>query len=196
MQKDYRNNSYRLRGYDYSQPGFYFLTICTSNRQNLFGEITDNKMNLNNSGLFVEHCWKEISRHFSNIELDEYVIMPNHLHGIIVINPSNKGSVGVQHVEPLRNSCAKQNCVPNQQRDYQKVVPGSLGAVVRGFKSAVTRWFHNYSKVKTVWQRNFYDHIVRDECELARIRLYIRQNPEKWQFDWQNLNSSQIVRDL
>jgi REP element-mobilizing transposase RayT len=140
MKNGRRINSYRLSGYDYSQPGVYFVTICTSSRQKFFGEIADCQMRLNMAGIFAERCWQEIPKHFSTVELDEFVIMPNHIHGLIIIN-------------------------------------------------------HENTQIKTVWQRNFFDHIVRDESELNRIRLYIQQNPSKWPSDRQNKNRLKIVRE-
>ncbi|NCB40762.1 MAG: transposase, partial [Erysipelotrichia bacterium] len=115
---------------------------------------------------------QEIPQHFPGVALDEFVIMPNHVHGIIVIN--NK---------------------PRHISNFQHVAPGSLGVIVRGFKSAVTRWFHAHTQIKTVWPRNFYDHVVRDESELNRIRLYVQQNPARWEFDRLNQQSAGRVRE-
>ena len=204
MKNGRRINSYRLSGYDYSQPGVYFVTICTSSRQKFFGEIADCQMRLNMAGIFAERCWQEIPKHFSTVELDEFVIMPNHIHGLIIINHENTTPVEVQHmtipvevqyIEPLRNVNFQPNVKPKQKAAYQHVIPGSVGAIIRCFKSAVTRWFHENTQIKTVWQRNFFDHIVRDESELNRIRLYIQQNPSKWPSDRQNKNRLKIVRE-
>ena len=174
MTKMIRKNSNRLQGYNYSQPGAYFATVCACDRQNLFGEVVNDRMELSAAGIFARQCWQEIPQHFPGVALDEFVIMPNHVQGIIIINNDKNGSVGGQHVEPGRLS------------NFQHVAPGSLGAIVRGFKSAVTRWFHANTQIKTVWQRNFYDHVVRDESEMNRIRMYIRQNPINWEHDRQN----------
>lgn len=169
-----RKNSNRLPGYDYSLPGAYSVTICTCNRQHLFGKIDQGRMVLNDAGLFWQQCWQEIPQHFPGVALDEFVVMPNHVHGLIIID---NVAVGVQHVEPLRNDGSQ------RLANFQYVIPGSLGAIVRGFKSAVTRWFHTNTQIKTVWQRNFHDHVVRDDPELNRIRTYICQNPAKWESD-------------
>lgn len=182
MTETIRKNSNRLQGYDYSQPGAYFATICACNRQNLFGEVVNDRMELNAAGIFARQCWQEIPQHFPGVVLDEFVIMPNHVHGIIIINNDKNGSVGVQHVEPLHES-------PHETlrlNGFQSIVCGSLGSIIRGFKSAVTRWFHANTQIKTVWQRNFYDHVVRDESEMNRIRMYIRQNLINWEHDRQN----------
>ena len=191
MTETIRKNSNRLQGYDYSQPGAYFATVCVCNRQNLFGEIVNDRMELNNAGILTRQCWQEIPQHFPGVALDEFVVMPNHVHGIIVINDATivGESVGVQHVEPLRNN------KPQHISNFQHVIPGSLGAIIRGFKSAVTRWFHVHTQIKTVWQRNFYDHVVRDDSELNRIRLYVQQNPARWEFDRLNQQSAGKVRE-
>ncbi len=161
-------------------------------------------MRLNMAGIFAERCWQEIPKHFSTVELDEFVIMPNHIHGLIIINHENTTPVEVQYmtipvevqyIEPLRNVNFQPNVKPKQKAAYQHVIPGSVGAIIRCFKSAVTRWFHENTQIKTVWQRNFFDHIVRDESELNRIRLYIQQNPSKWPSDRQNKNRLKIVRE-
>lgn len=165
--------SIRLKEYDYSEPGEYFVTICTKDRVHLFGNIDSDGMHENELGNVVRHCWIEIPNHFPNVELDEFVVMPNHVH--IVINP-----VGVQNIEPL----------PNR---YQHVTPGSVGSIVRSFKSAVTRWCRKNEYPHIVWQRNYFEHIIRDDKSLDRIREYIASNPEQWPYDKEN--TQQETRD-
>ena len=137
----------------------------------LFGEIAGDVMNLNAWGRIAEECWQAIPDHYPHVSLDAYVIMPNHIHGIIVIN----STVGVQNFEPLR-----QQYHTNQ---YQHIIPKSLGSIMRGFKIGVTKWFRNHTDIHTVWQRNFYDHIIRNEEDLNRIRQYIVDNPMDWEKD-------------
>ena len=131
--------SIRLKGYDYTSPGAYFLTLCTHQRQCLFGEIVDGVMHLNEWGKIVERDWLAIPNHNSHIELDEFVVMPNHFHG----------------------------------------------AIVQTFKSQTTRKINRItqSKGRTLWQRNYYEHIVRNENALHRIRTYIQMNPRSWASD-------------
>jgi REP element-mobilizing transposase RayT len=126
-------------------------------------------MILNEYGKIVQRCWLEIPQHFPNVRLDEFIIMPNHIHGIIVIN----NDVGVQNFEPLQNK-------------YQKIIPRSIGSIVRGFKIGVTKWFRENTNIYTVWQRNYYEHIIRNEKELNEIRKYIINNPLKWELDIEN----------
>lgn len=173
----HHRRSIRLQGYDYSQAGAYFITICTQNRTCLFGNVMDGKMVLNDAGLVAENCWLEIPDHFPNTTMDEFVIMPNHIHGIIIINeidPPN-AVVGVQYLEPQRNE-------PQRNR-YQKIIPKSIGSIVRGFKIGVTKWFRQNTDVYHVWQRNYYEHIVRNDDALNAIRQYIINNPLKWRDD-------------
>lgn len=151
----------RLKEYDYSQPGEYFVTICTKNHECIFGSIVNGKMDLNEMGRVVDKCWKEISEHFPNVELDEYVIMPNHIHGILMLNDS----VGTRHAVSL----------PER---FGKPVPGSLSTIVRSFKSAVTKRINemHLTDNASLWQPRYYDRIIRSEKELQNIRDYIANN--------------------
>ena len=168
----------RLPGYDYSQTGWYFVTICTHNRDVLFGNVIEGKMLLNKPGQIVDKCWGDIPNHFPGVRLDEYVIMPNHVHGIIVIIRNdcdeNEGAenVGGQNFEPL----------PHENK-YQKIIPRSIGSIIRGFKIGVTKWFRENTDISTVWQRNYYEQIIRYENHLNLVRRYIVENPVQWQND-------------
>ena len=161
----HRRRSSRLKGYDYSQAGAYFVTACTTNQECLFREILDGEMKLNRLDLIVQDCWTSFPDHFNNVEFDEYVVMPNHLHGIIIIY-----EVGATHASPLHAFGPK---------------PGSLGAIVGSFKSAVSKRVNTIKQLPdgSIWQRNYHDHIIRDEDSLDRIRKYVRLNPIRWQDD-------------
>ncbi|MHA1344653.1 MAG: transposase [Promethearchaeota archaeon] len=179
MNKKYNRKSIRLRDYDYSQPGLYFITICTQNKLCLFGQIKNEKMILNNAGEMVKKCWLEIPKHHSNVVLHKYIIMPNHIHGIIEI-------VGVQNIEPGRKKykiVGVQNIEPLLRNKFQKIIPGSIGSIVRGFKIGVTKWFHKNTNIKNVWQRNYYEHIIRNKKSYIKITEYIENNPIKWKND-------------
>ena len=176
--KTHCRRSIRLKHYDYSQAGLYFITICTYNREKLFGEINDGEMICNINGQVAYRCWSDIPNHYPDIELDVFIIMPNHLHGILIIyNKTN--TVGVQNFEPLQQN--KHQC-----NRYQKIIPCSIGSVIRGFKIGVTKWFRKHNNKLTIWQRNFYEHIIRNCNELNCIREYIVNNPQQWQFDREN----------
>jgi REP element-mobilizing transposase RayT len=169
-----RRKSIRLRGYDYSESGGYFITVCTKDREHLLGEVRDGGMVENGYGKIVRECWNHVPKHYSNVELDEFVVMPNHVHGIMFImdNP-----VGTRHASPLQ---AKRN---------------HLGDVIGSFKSAAAKRINEMRKTPgvVVWQRGFYDHIIRDDKSLKRIRDYIIMNPERWRFDTEN--SRKIAQD-
>ena len=181
----HRRRSIRLRGYDYSQEGGYFVTICTKDRACLFGTIVENKMQLNEAGRFVDDCWKQIPTHFPRVILDEYKIMPNHVHGTIMI----EGNVGVQNLEPLQKSLREPTHEPPENK-FQHIIPNSIGSIVRGFKIGVTKWFRQNRQVHVVWQRNFYEHIIRNDDSLNRIREYIMYNPIRWAADRDNPNGN------
>ena len=158
----YHRRSIRLKGYDYSQSGAYFVTICTHNRGLLFEEEEVKKI--------LDKEWLNTGGIRQNVILDEFVVMPNHLHGIIMIIQG----VGAYCDTPLQNRF--------------KSPSKTVGAIIRGFKSTTTRQinlFHNTPGIP-IWQRNYYDHIVRNEDEMNKIREYIRNNPLKWSLDREN----------
>ncbi|MDO8750717.1 MAG: transposase [Dehalococcoidia bacterium] len=170
--ESHHRRSIRLPKYDYSLPGAYFITICTFQRLPLFGEIANGEMRLTPHGHAAQDCWRSLADHFSIVTLDAFVVMPNHVHGVLLLT-----SVGAQHAAPLP-----------QQPSKPHVAPHSLGAFVRGFKSAVTREVNALRQFPgvPVWQRNYYEHIIRDDDELNRIRQYIIDNPSKWNEDENN----------
>lgn len=180
-QKYPQRKSPRLKGYDYSQNGAYFVTIVTHQRCNLFGHIDrDGIMHLNDFGEIASDCWLNIPKHFPNIELDVFVIMPNHTHGIVMLsethNPKSPKNVGERHASPL-HSTPKTN-------DY-RVKFGSIIAMVGSYKSAVTKLINRKRNKKTppVWHRSFHDRIIRDEHELNVLREYTLYNPALWTED-------------
>lgn len=169
--------SIRLKGYDYSRAGSYFVTICTQNRECLFGEIKDGAMSLNNAGQIVAEEWMKSADIRNGIELDEFVVMPNHLHGIIVIC---KGTA-------RRAPTAEQFGAP---------VAGSLPTIIRSFKSAIAKRVNKMRQTPgaKLWQRNYYEHIIRNENELHGIRQYIVNNPSKWGYDRENPEVNRYTR--
>jgi len=177
----HHRKSIRLSGYDYSRPGSYFVTICIRGKAPLFGEFLDGEMVLNSIGKAVEQCWLNIPGHFQNIELDQFMVMPNHIHGIIVIYPE---SVGAKHASPLHLYKSK----------IHGPKPNSIGSIVASFKSTVTKRINLLRKIpgQSLWQRNYYEHIIRDENELNKIRRYIINNPAKWSYDRENRNGLPI----
>ena len=210
---DHHRRSIRLREYDYSQAGAYFVTVCSWERECRFGEVTDGVMRLNGEGELVGECWRAIPDHFAMIEAVDYVVMPNHIHGIIIIPP-----VGTTHASPHNASpnggspeeipCAEISSKGTSHHDSpigngnHLVVPRffrathasplrsgpppkSLGAVVGSFKSAVTKRINiiRNNPGGPVWQRNYYEHIIRDEADYLRIVEYIENNPLRWADD-------------
>ncbi|KKP51719.1 MAG: hypothetical protein UR42_C0011G0011 [Candidatus Roizmanbacteria bacterium GW2011_GWA2_33_33] len=177
----------RLNGFNYSSNGYYFVTICTKDREKYFGNIIDNKMVLNNIGEIVNTCWLEIPNHFPNVELDEFQIMPNHVHMIIIINnksnTKNKSPVGNKYF------CSLQNI----NISWQTKLSGSLSSVIRGFKIGVTKKCRTNNNKIIIWQKSFYDQIIRTEYSLYFIRQYIHDNPLNWESDRNNFNNKNKV---
>lgn len=163
-----KRKSIRLKEYNYSGAGFYFVTICTDDKKHLFGKIVDNEMHLNAAGEAAQKCWLEIPEHYPNVKSDVSVVMPNHIHGILIIEESTNARA--QNIVPLRNQ-------------FQKIASGSVGAVVRGYKIGVTKWLRQNTSVQEVWQKNFYEHIIREEESLLQIQEYILNNPASWKKD-------------
>jgi REP element-mobilizing transposase RayT len=175
--RKHRRRSIRLRGWDYTSPGAYFVTICTHQHENLF----DNDVFRD----VTENAWRAIPTHAhaQHVTLDEWVLMPNHLHGIIVINePVGRGEATGKDV-PIASESSLPVASPLR--------PGSIGAIVGNFKSLVTRRINNLRRTTggRVWQRGYYDRIVRNERELNAIRQYIRDNPARWAEDRENLDA-------
>ncbi|GCL46445.1 MULTISPECIES: transposase [Microcystis] len=186
----HHRRSIRLRNYDYSQPGAYFVTICTYQKQSWFGEIKNGQIYLNQLGKIVADEWLKTCKIRPNFKLDEWVIMPNHFHGIVIINDysGDDQSLGARDA-PLDLGARD---APLQQK------PNSLSSCIAGFKSAVTKRI-NLLRQNTdtpIWQRNYYESILRDEKYLAVVREYIINNPKNWPNDRDYLPIDQQSQEL
>jgi len=169
----HHRHSIRLQGYDYTQSGAYFVTICTHGRALLFGNVVGGEMRLNDAGRMVRDEWFKTAqlRPYVVLYEDEFVVMPNHIHGIVWID----------------NVGARRRRAPTMEQ-FGKPVPGSIPTIVRSFKSAVTRRINQWRGTPgaRVWQRNYYEHIIRTERALNAIRRYIIENPLRWHLDRYN----------
>jgi putative transposase len=159
--------SIRLNGYDYSTSGAYFITICTHEREHLFGDIVNEVMQLTAFGDIARSHWQQLSQHHSNVIMDESIVMPNHLHGIIILESS---------VDSTK----------------------SISEIIRGFKTFSAKAINKERSLRgvPVWQRNYYERIIRNELELDRVRQYIINNPRNWDADKNNQNQSSTHIDL
>jgi putative transposase len=212
----HRRRTTRLRARDYASPGAYFVTLCVQDRECLFGDVVDGVMYLNDAGRAAESFWKAIPEHFPRVELDEFIVMPNHVHGIIWIvdnrwvpvdaptgvNGGNaqervdvgaKGRyVGANDYLPLQHHKLTGHQMASRGLTRSKLFPmghgtsRTIGSMLRGFKIAITRWMRMNGGIVNVWQRNYHDHIIRNERSLERIRKYIRDNPANWHRDRNN----------
>jgi len=177
----HHRHSIRLRDYDYAQAGAYFVTICTKDRECLFGEIKDGVMVMNDAGKMVQSLWDELPQRYPGVDVDGFVVMPNHIHGIIVL------TVGAGPC-----ACPNSDCTNNGQP--QGVAPTiSLPDVVHRFKSLATARYRRGVRKNNwcpfpgrLWQRNYYKHIIRTEEEMKRFREYIQGNPMQWEMDEEN----------
>ncbi|HUK56276.1 MAG TPA: transposase [Nitrospiria bacterium] len=164
MPEIHHRRSIRLKGYEYSRTGAYFVTVCVKNRECLFGDIFDGRMVLNDAGRIVERVWKDLPARFPSVELDAFALMPNHVHGILAL-------VGAGLALPDKQGAA--SSAP------------TLGDVVRTFKSMSAIRVNRLLSCsgQPFWQRNYYEHIIRNDDELNRTREYIQGNPANWSMD-------------
>lgn len=191
--------SYRLEGYDYSSEGAYSVTICTRGHECTLGDVLNGEMKLSEIGEIVHKCWIDLPSAFSNVTLDEYQIMPSHVHGILVIC-GNRGSRDLINQIPTR-PLPTENQIPTDaiplgiqeshfgaQTNFplMKNPKQTLGKIIRHFKAKATKKIHDAGYTGFGWQGRFYDHIVRDEQDLERLREFIRSNPLIWSLDEQN----------
>ena len=170
-----KRHSIRLQKYDYLQSGYYFVTICAQNRQQIFGTIINNQMTLNDGGNMIDFWWQEMFKKYKNISIDEYIIMPNHIHGII--NIVGAGSPRPKSPRPDNNKIiGRGNRAP------------TIGNIIAYFKYQTTKQINEPQNTpgKKIWQRNYHDHIIRNDKSLNNIRNYIINNPATWQFDVEN----------
>ena len=170
--RKHHRRSIRLPGYDYAQPGAYFVTICTHRRACLFGRVVDGEMRLNDAGRIVQASWDDLPNHYPHVQLDAFVVMPNHVHGIIILTDDVVAIGAGLRPAPIRPAPITQ---PTTKRH-------PLSEIVRAFKSFSSRRINQLRGTPgtRTWQRNYYEHIVRNEGDLHRIRAYIANNPAKW----------------
>jgi REP element-mobilizing transposase RayT len=162
----------RLKDFDYSSDGAYFVTICTKDRENFFGIIRNDKTFLNQCGEIIRQKWLWLTQQYPYVRLDEFVVMPNHFHGILIIDSFSHGR---DRSRPVSTNERPTSIKPNKI----KPLPELIGA----FKTTSSKQMHKSIRSDFQWQRSFYDHIIRDEDELNRIRDYIKLNPVNWNKD-------------
>ena len=166
----YRIASARAAWWDYTNAGAYFITICTKNRLHYFGKIQEEKMQLSHCGVIADILWHEISHRYENVELGAFVVMPNHIHGILFLNENDDG-----------NNNDNENLAPVQKR-FRNPGKNSISSIIGGYKAAVSKHAKRLH-IDFSWQSRFHDHIIQDQGSLKRIENYIAQNPARWPKD-------------
>lgn len=198
FQNKYRISSIRAQWWDYGWNGAYFITICTQDRKHYFGEIQNNKMILSEVGIIADLLWHQIPIHHKNIELGDFVVMPNHIHGILIIdkqnnidldnvndtNDANNEQTGHALSQPAQPAQPDQPDQPDQSKNpgsqrFQNIGKNTISSIVGSYKSAVTK-HANRLGYPHQWQKLFYDNIIRSNNDYQRISDYIVSNPEKW----------------
>jgi putative transposase len=177
----FHRRSIRLRDYDYTQNGAYFVTLCTHRRAWWFGDVVGGEMQLNAWGEIVLACWEAIPAHYPKVELDGFVVMPNHMHGIIVLTDERVGQTPNKGIKMGMIYHAPTNAA----RQFSKPVANSLGSIIGAFKAAVTRQINRLPNPPDdrLWQRNYYEKVIRDQAMLDILRAYVINNPNVWEVD-------------
>jgi REP element-mobilizing transposase RayT len=196
----HQRRSIRLKGYDYATPGAYFVTVCTHERECLFGDIVDGVMRLNEAGRMVNTVWDEIPAHYPGIDVDAFIVMPNHIHGIVaIVGAAPRGRPGPEPSNVTVGAAPRGRPGPEQSKNGQPqgVAPTAVGLslpeVVNRFKTMTTKRYADGVKQNgwpvfpgKLWQRNYYERVIRNVNELSAIREYITRNPQQWSMDTDN----------
>ncbi|MFH1798131.1 MAG: transposase [Candidatus Omnitrophota bacterium] len=208
FQNKYRAKSNRLKEWDYSCEGMYYVTVCTQNKELHFGSIENGKMELSEIGKTAREYWLQIPKHYPFVELDEHIFMPNHVHGVIVINENTRRDAihrvsmkdemrkrrDAIHRVSMKNKTQKDRDAMNRvstggitNKHNPMLNPNSLAAIIRWYKGRTTFEINKLQNNNLFqWQPRFYDHVIRDEKSLDEIREYIQNNPLKWELDRNN----------
>ncbi|MGB1205177.1 MAG: transposase [Chitinophagales bacterium] len=183
-QNKYRIASTRLQYWDYRWASTYFVTICTHNHEHYFGDIENDKMQLSHIGILADVLWHEIKNHTKNVELGAYVIMPNHVHGILMIEGNN--NLDKQNNDNVTNKTGHALSLPTKQtigqQRFQNIGKNSLSSIIGSYKSAVTKHARRLG-FEFHWQRLFHEHIIREDVKFDKITNYITNNPSSWTKD-------------
>ena len=188
-----RHKDLRLQGYDHSTPGGYFVTVCVRNRDCVLGAIVDGEMRPSGEEELVQAPWTSLTQRFPLVDLDAFVLMPNHIHGVIILSePAETGDSHDLHTVAARFIAPA--CTPGPVRRLP-----ALGEVVHTFKAVSTHSIRRDGNPGFAWQRDYYEHVIRNEHDLEQIRDYIVSNPAKWELDHENpavsVSSSGVGRD-
>jgi len=174
----YHRRSIRLKDYDYTQAGAYFVTICTQDRKCMFGEILDGEIHLDDVGQIIQSIWITLPERFPDVELDQYTIMPNHLHGIITLSGTGFTAHQDSYTSRVPDRFEQQMYTKSQSN-----LSHALGEIIRTFKAITAYRIHKAGISDFKWQRNFYEHVIENDDNLNRIRQYIIENPNRWTKD-------------
>jgi len=174
----HHRRSIRIPNYDYTQPGAYYITVTSFDRRKIFGQIMEGKVILSEIGSIVLSEWTRIEKRFKKISLGSFVIMPNHIHGIIIINGRDTGDF------VLNSNIQNLPRVPTGER-FGAPVSGSIPTILRSFKSSTTQRCHTEftKRVPRIWQKGYYEHVIRNSEDMDRISAYIEANPSNWEKD-------------
>jgi len=195
---EHNRRSIRLPGYDYSQAGAYFVTICIQDQKFLLGETIGSKMQLNDAGRMIKTIWAGLPNRFPFAETDQFIVMPNHIHGIIILTEDYMG----EHRGGEHKGGGEHKVRPYGEGQPRGTLPDTIGRIIQAFKSITTSEYivgvrqNSWTPFQgRLWYRNYYEHVIRDENELNRIREYIIYNPANWPEDRENPDSPRYQED-
>jgi len=177
FQGKYRIESTRLQDWDYRSRGWYFVTICTQGRRPIFGEVVQNEVQLSRIGAIADSELRILHDHYGNVQVDEHIVMPNHVHAIFMIDGKHCFSPDARTTVP-----------PRFRASFTSPTTGSLSAIVRSYKAGVTLRCRELGLRKDIWQPRFHDHLLRGDKIITAVREYIRNNPANWEKDAENLS--------
>ncbi len=194
-QDKFRTASTRLPEWDYATPSAYFVTICTKGMRCCFGKVRNGEVILNKAGITAQENWLAIPSHYNNVVLDSFIIMPNHIHGILILSDPDLPTHQSVTVETLHATSLRAASKEFDSSFFSKISPkkGSLSAIIRSYKSSTTRMIRKQPNTDFAWQSRFYDHIIRTERDLENLRLYIALNPENRLLDSNETPSLEVL---
>jgi len=181
-QNQYHRRSIRLKDYDYSSPGAYFVTMVAKGYKCVFGKMIDNEMHLDSLGKIVENCWLQIPEHFLGVDVEVFIVMPNHIHGIVSIREYDRRGT-IYRVPTMGDNTRTTDDRTSTKEVFGQPVVGSIPTIIRTYKASVSRLARKELGMLNIWQRNYYEHIIHDQSDLDSITNYILSNPDHWSDD-------------
>jgi REP element-mobilizing transposase RayT len=176
---NYERKPHRLTNWDYSSDGIYYITICCFEKHSYLGTVCNNNVDLSEIGAISSGYWVDIPNHFPHVKLDEFIIMPNHIHGILILDKS----IALNRLDVPDYEVPCHGIIPQQRKNincFSQPIKNSVSVIINQYKSSVKRWCNKNGFTNFQWQSRFYDQILHNEIALEKVREYIHNNPQNW----------------